>query len=489
MYDRSTTKNKWTIMKYIKDFDKMLLYADAVRHGMSDISDDALDSIQEDMRIKNIYNPRTTKQESKVVTIRNKVNQIVFYMFGYKLKKGTEYKIVFSPLGNLLLDNRKNDRWVSRIFFSMLYSMEFKHPFNLMKADFKIYPYRLIFKLLLDKRLNGKLYHDEVFYYVMFLKDINKEKYENLITDILNFRKMSVEQKIALFKKDEHVVANALHEWNYATGILEQANIAKIYNDDNDKNRAILVHGNGSGRRKYKLNYIKLREDIVEFAKIMSDKYSYDSCVKRDVEDMLQSEYITQMYNFYPEELLDELGIRDEEQEQIHGILKITDLINEYALNENNRTYKKFEHILCDAFNLFKNIKCEVIATAGTTDIECIYKSDDSVKKFDIEAKSTSMKLMQINAGRLRSHRRLIGSKYTIVVTPQYAPAVKSDIEDTDNVILLSSTLSNFIYQYSRKFGRDLDYKLIDDIIVNNMGRDITDILNDYIYTHLGTSY
>lgn len=489
-YDRSSTKNKWTIMKYIKDFNTMLLYADAVRHGMSDISDDALDSIQENMRIKNIYNPRTKCDESKIVTIRNKVNQIVFYMFGYKLKKGSEYKIVFSPLGNLLLDNRQNKIWVSKIFFSMLYSMQFKHPFNKMSKEFKIYPYRLVFTLLLDERLEGKLYHDEVFYYVMFLKDIDKESYEKLVLDILNFRKKTVEDKINMFKRDEAVVANALHEWNYTTGILTQANIVKIYNDDDNEKRAVLVHGkNGSGRRTYKLDYIKLTDEIIKFAKVMSDRYGYDECVKGYFEDGLTSDYITQMYNFYPEELIDELGIRDEKQEQLHGILKITDLINEYAINENNNTYKKFENILCDAFNLFKNVNCEVMAKSGTTDIECIYKQDSIYKKFDVEAKSTSNKLMQINAGRLNSHRKLIGSKYTIVVTPQYSPAVRGDIEGTNNVILLSSTLSNFIYQYSRKFGRELDYKLIDDIINENMGTDITYKLNDYIYTHLGTKY
>lgn len=487
MYDRSSTKCKWTIMKYIKDFDKMLLYADAVRHGMADISDNALDAIQEDMRNNNIYKPRTSK--SNGTTIRNKVNQIAFYMFGSKLRKGTEYKIVFSPLGNLLLDNRKNKEWVSKIFFSMLYSMEFKHPFNLMSHEFKLYPYRLIFKLLVDSRLEGKLYHDEVFYYVMFIKNIDKEKYEKLIKDILEFRLMDITEKIKLFKKDEHVIANALHEWNYATGILQQSGIVKIFNDDNNKSHAILVHGNGSGRRKYMLNYIKLNSDIINFAKIMANRYKYDDDIMRVKEKLLRSEYISQMYNFYPEELLDELNIKNREQERIHGILKITDLINEYAINEDNKTFKLFEEILCDAFNLFRNVRAEVIAKAGTTDIECIYKGNELIKKFDVEAKSTSMKLMQVNSGRLKRHRDLIGSKYTIVITPEYAPAVKYDIENSNTVILLSRTLSNFIYQYTRKFGRDLDYKILDDIIESNQGVDITSELNNYIYTSLGTSY
>lgn len=101
MYDRRNTKQKWTIMKYIKDFDKMVLYADAVRKGMSDISDEALVDIQNNMQDLHIYKPRFNNKPN-YVTIRNKVNKIVFYMFGYKLKKGSEYKIIMSPLGNLL---------------------------------------------------------------------------------------------------------------------------------------------------------------------------------------------------------------------------------------------------------------------------------------------------------------------------------------------------------------------------------------------------
>ena len=48
--------------------------------------------------------------------------------------------------------------------------MPFAHPFNKMHKSFNIYPYRLIFKLLTDKRLDYKLNHDEVFYHVMLLQ-------------------------------------------------------------------------------------------------------------------------------------------------------------------------------------------------------------------------------------------------------------------------------------------------------------------------------
>ena len=43
----------------------------------------------------------------------------------------------------------------------MLFGNGFRQPFSRMDARFNIYAYRLIFKLLRDPRLGGKLYNDE----------------------------------------------------------------------------------------------------------------------------------------------------------------------------------------------------------------------------------------------------------------------------------------------------------------------------------------
>ena len=39
-------------------------------------------------------------------------------------------EIVYSPLGNLLLDNLDKKDWVAKIFATMMYAMPFNHPFN-----------------------------------------------------------------------------------------------------------------------------------------------------------------------------------------------------------------------------------------------------------------------------------------------------------------------------------------------------------------------
>jgi hypothetical protein len=489
--NRTSKKNKWTLMKYIKDFDLMVLYADYVRGGKANISFDALEEILKGLEIDNVYNPRFGKPS--VHTIFFKVCQIVYYMFGYKLKvKGnTADRIVFSPLGNFLLDNKNDKKIVSRTFLCMLFGLPFTHPFNKMYNTFNIYPYRLIFKLLTDKRLNYKLNHDEIFYHVMFYKEIDNESYNELVKVILDFRKVPSNLKFELFTKNnvvEDVLANALHEWNYASGVLQQAGILDWKQADD--NHGVLVHGGGSGRRRYKSDFVTIKKEIFEFVSLLVNNYSFNEKPQDLTKELqLNSEYVIQLYNFYPTELIQELGIDNEEQEKIISILKITEDLNLYAKNSVHGDAYKFEDILCDAFNYFSDVEAEKHASAGTTDIECIYSPIDSLsKKFDVEAKSTKNKLMTISAGRLRHHRVQIGSKYTIVVTPNYVNAVLEDIKETDTVLIRSGSFSNFLYQSISKKGREISYKPIDEIVLNNLGTDITPVINQYVYENFGVS-
>ena len=489
--DRSSKRNKWTLMKYIKDFDLMVLYADAVRAGKADVSDDALKEILQGMEIDNIYNPRFGKPS--VHTIQFKVCQIVYYMFGYKLKvSGNKVsKIVFSPLGNLLLDNKSDKKIVSSTFLCMLFAMPFSHPFNKMHNSFNIYPYRLIFKLLSDYRLEYKLFHDEVFYHVMFYKDIDGESYEGLIIKILNFRNINFYDKFNRFTEnntEEDVLANALHEWNYASGVLEQAGILNW--NRGLENIGVLIHGNGSGRRRYKNDYIEIQPHLAKFVNILLEKYSFESKPQVLTQNLqLNSEYIIQLYNFYPPELIHELGIDTREQEKIISILKITDDINLYSKNLTFGDAYKFEDVLSDAFNYFEDVDAEKHAIAGSTDIECIFTPiNANHKKFDVEAKSTKNKLMNLSDGRLRYHREKIGSNYTIVITPKYVNAVLEDIRGTDTVIIKAGSFSNFLYQSISKKGRGISYEPIDKIINQNKGKDITDNLNRYVYENFGVN-
>jgi type II restriction enzyme len=486
--DRTSKRNKWTLMKYIKDFDLMILYADAVRNGKADVSDKALKEILSGMELDDLYHPRFGKPS--VHTIHFKICQVVYYMFAQKIKiKGNKVdKLIFSPLGNLLLDNKDDKRLVSRTFLTMLIGMPFKHPFNKMHKSFNIYPFRLIFKLLCDFRLEGKLYHDEVFYFVMFTKNTNDNHYENLINEIQKFRLLKPEKKYEIFtsnKTIEDVLANGLHEWNYTSGVLEQSGIINWHKSVD--NYGVLIHGNGSGRRRYKSDYISLKPELGSFCQKLIDNYGFDEKPQELYQKLqLNSEYVTSLYNFYPIELLDELNIKDSEQESIISILGICEEINHYAKNKSHGDAYKFEDILTTGLNYFYDVVAEKHASAGTTDIECIFTNEEVDEKFDVEAKSTKKKLLQINAGRLRHHREIVNSKYTIVITPNFAPAVLEDIKKSKNVILRSSSFSNFLYQSISKNGREISYEPIHNIINNNLGVDITPHINQYVYENFG---
>ena len=84
------------IFQHLKDFDLMVL-CDAVRSGKAQCSDDALKEILLEMETDTCI---STFWKAKCFYNTIKVCQIVYYMFGYKLKiKGNKVeRVVFSPL-------------------------------------------------------------------------------------------------------------------------------------------------------------------------------------------------------------------------------------------------------------------------------------------------------------------------------------------------------------------------------------------------------
>ena len=79
-----------------------------------------------------------------------------------------------------------------------------------------------------------------------------------------------------------------------------------------------------------------------------------------------------------------------------------------------------------------------------------------------------------------------INSKYTIIVTPNYSTGVLKDIEKDSSVLIKSASLSNYLYQYILKNGRQLSYSILDSIVTSNIGTDITEKVNAYVYKNFG---
>lgn len=472
----------------MKDFDLMIVYAYALRRNAI-LTDKGITEMLEEMENEGVYSPR---QKISIDTGKFKIIQIAWYMFGFyakgKSKKQGDKKFVFSPLGNLLLDNIGDSEKVSKIFLTMLIGNPFRQPFSKMSVDFNIFPFRLLFNLLVDPRLSGKLYNDEVFFLVMFIKRCDKLTYEDLIQDILALRKTSIEEKLVEFKKQESVLANSIHEWSYASQLFQGAGILDIVEGESVGS---LVQGNNTGHRAYRTNYVSLSQEVFPFVKRLLEKYPFYEKPYPEGEDAqgkFMEDIVMSFYSFYPKELLTEIGenIGEENQE----LLEIVSSINRYSRNEKHRDYDLFEDALTDAFNLFEDVSARKISGAGEPDVVCVYDVSEMHKKnFTIEAKSTKNKLLEVHSSRLKQHRERHSLLYTIVVTPDFTPACVRDIKNEPITIIKASVITNYFYQSIKRYGRELSYNTLDKLVEKSLGYDLTPILIEYIYSEFGVSY
>lgn len=496
--NRRNKKAKWTVMKYVRNFDLLIQYADLIRDLKAKVDDDTIVEINATMKDLGIYRPKTGLPS--VDTTNFKICQIVYSMFAYRNDVSDSKEIVFSPLGNLLLDNMEKKDWVAKIFTTMLFGLPYSHPFNRMSPAFNLYPFRLVFKLLSDSRLNYTLYQDEVFYHVFWMKEIDEVSYESLVCNILAFRALSNKDKYNMFTEMlsvEDALANALHETTYLFGQLQSAGIATIFGGEkigilrqggfgrkdvpDFPSEEQLANYEPTGRRCYTNEGIRLHQNMVALVNSLLKAYPYYEKPHDLLNTLGEQDYILHLYSFYPKELLEELGIK---QKTIENILQITKDIKKYSRNQEEGDCFKFESTLSDAFNEFIDVDARTIGGSGNTDVECIYLTID--EKFAVEAKSTQGKLGSINAGRLQLHRKKIRAKYTIIVAPYYKPSVEEDIAGTSNVMITASSLSNFLYQTAIHSKEEMSYEPLYQIIQQSMGQNITAKVNEYVARTFG---
>lgn len=134
-----------------------------------------------------------------------------------KINSDGNKRFIFSPLGNLFLKHINDDEKLLKIFTTMLFAIQFQHPASGTDNAFQLYPFRLIFKLLTDQRLEGKLYNFEYALILAFVESIDNDSYERLVSEILELRTKTDEQIVSMYKSDEHTYVNAVYEWEYYT--------------------------------------------------------------------------------------------------------------------------------------------------------------------------------------------------------------------------------------------------------------------------------
>ncbi len=479
-------KNKWILYKHTSNYELIKAVALDVKNSCkTDISNTEKERMQERLAALNMYRTRNP-QERPLDSINHRINTLEYYMFGYEDDSNGK-RFIFSPLGNLFLKYINDEERLKKIFIAMLYAMQFQHPASGTDKEFQLYPFRLIFKLLTDERLNGKLYNYEYALLIAFVNSVDQNIYDNLVEKILELRSKSDEEIEKLYKSDEHTYVNAVYEWEYYTckllssiGIFDKVKgspICKLYHPTKSGS-----HSKPTGRTA-RNGYVSLNNSIKNFVVTLLEKYSFlKKPLRLDDSERMTLDVVKEIYSFYPPELMREIG----ESDTLSSLLELPKLIEEYSNNPENETAYLFEEVLDEGFSMFYNVETKRIGGAGHTDIECLYLTKR--KKFAVESKSTANKLSGINVGRLREHREEIGGEYTIVITPRYVPAAKRDIKGTPIVIVLASTFAEYLYNNIFHDVRNVDYADFDDIIVEHLGEDVSKFISDMTMAKFATN-
>lgn len=470
---------KWILYRHTQDFDLLCEIAQILKSfSKTTITKEEKERLNNRLRELGLYNERNP--ELPLDAINHKINQLSYYMFGYQAKVDGVNRFIFSPLGNLLLKNIGDDEKVSKIFMAMVWSVQYEHPHGGTEKSFQLYPFRLIFKLLSDKRLDYKLYSFEVAYYVVFEQVCNKDSYEKLVSKILELRKMSDSVLTNLFQQDRHAYVNAVYEWDYY--VSEFFRSAGILKKTEGEVVCRLQHGTTKTFRKVTRSMVTIPDSLFPFVCDLEKMYScFEPSLPLNDSGRLRIDVVKEIYSFYPEILLLAIG----ETEDYNQLLKLPKLIEQYANNPENETAYLFENVLVEGFKMFYNVKAERLGGAGHTDIECLYIPRN--KKFAVESKSTANKLPSINVGRLRKHREEIGGEYTIVITPRYVPAAKRDIDGSEVVIILANTFAEYLYNHIFHDIREIDYEDFDSIIIRNLGKDVSKEISNLTISKFAT--
>lgn len=470
-------REKWILYKHTCNYELIKAVALDVKNSCaSNVSELERYRMQDRLAALDLYKTRNPK-EKPLDSINHRINTLEFYMFGYE---DDNRRFIFSPLGNLFLSHINEEEKLKKIFTAMLFGVQFQHWANGTPSSFSLYPFRLIFQLMMDNRLNKRLYSTEYAYLVAFVKRVTHSSYDELVEAILKFRQLDDEQKMMLLKEDEHTYVNCIYEWQYYTqkllssigiiSVLEGEALGKLYHPGKTNSKSLPTG------RTVKNGYAVVSPSLSAFVEKMLSSYScFDTPLRLDDEYRMQLDIVKEIYSFYPKVLLEEIG--EEADELQVKLLELPKLIEEYSNNPENDTAYLFEDVLTEGMNMFINVEARKIGGAGHTDIECLYITKR--KKFAVEAKSTANKLSGINAGRLREHRNQIGGEYTIVITSRYVPAAKRDIMGNPIVIILASTFSEYLYNHVYHDVREIDYEDFDRIIVDNLGRDISGLISN----------
>lgn len=438
---------------------------------------DNIQSILMEEHSKNgTYNPYINKPNYDMSSANHKIDEPRFYGAIYET---SNKKIHVSSFGELLIKYSDDIIKRNKIFIGMLFNIQFDNPYKKMR-EFDIYPLRLIFKLLIEKKLNYTLTNIEVSFILYSVKSVYTEKqYEEILLKIINFRKEPEENTILyLMKNSEQFVKNYV-SCNYLFNMLSELEIT----NQNKVGDSFQIH---SPRRKNPTvitqRNLKLEDKYITFIDNYFDHSSLYEETKKPTE--LRSDWIRDIYNSVPTFLLSEIG---ESDNMYTEFLQIPKLLIDTSINPDK--WNLFEEYITKGFNLFVDIKAETIGGPGQPDSLCKFLKDNTM--FCADGKSTHKKLSSINDGRLKQHRGLYNAKYTIIVTPGYVPSAVEDIRGTQTCIITSYCFADLITKYIFKLYKsreECSYDIFNNLVLDNLGTDLSEKIYKIIDDRLGVS-
>ena len=521
-------ETKWIFQKNISDKELIESYIEALKK----IDEVDKKNIMRELLKNDGYRGRKRDEHSNKVigalsTIGVRFSQMCFYMFGYKVSKnvghrtvrqqfaaGNLKKDIFVPSPTTLHMLNINDDLLKCMLIN-LFSIQFPHPYSNTCNLNQIYAGRLIIKLLLEERINSRIYIDEFVYFLPFIKSINQLKYNELVDSILEYRTKSYEEKMELFKsvRDwEHLFSNTMHECNYYfIRIFNQFKIFDLIGDEKH-NDGLLFKFRHGGRestafRETAQNHDTFRNDAYKPRAQYSGYISLNKLIIDDCKELLNKfsafdrpetgegkpteEWI---YNLFDRDMMNYLAVI---MPQKTAEAKIISDINTMQLSaiQGNIEGTDFENSLKPVFELFReNIKVDVLSGPGNPDLICVFvdrNNIDSNYTINIEAKSRNS-FNSLNLLEPQRHSIQHKTNYAIVVAPRFTPRTISEltqVNSDNNVVLLNSdTLGRYCQKECLSSDDGLaDYNSIDNIIVNNKCSNISQLVDDLIIDRYGT--
>ena len=120
-------RKKWILYRHTNNFDLLT----AVAANLKSFSRESIsneDKKQLLLKLKELEFYKERNPEMPLDAINHRINELAYYMFGYKDNTDGKARFMFSPLGNLFLRHIGDSQKLSKIFLAMLCGLQFQHP-------------------------------------------------------------------------------------------------------------------------------------------------------------------------------------------------------------------------------------------------------------------------------------------------------------------------------------------------------------------------